>query len=122
MNRKQQMVIEYLLEENRVLKEQFDKTGKKLRLTNHQRRELALKGRSLGLQQLLEYAMKGNHMENKRLLGKLRWTDGLVATALIRGMVGLVFLSEGIQKWIQPEIRGAGPGALTQHFNPPSKP
>jgi hypothetical protein len=28
------MVIEYLLEENRVLKEQFDKTGKKLRLTN----------------------------------------------------------------------------------------
>lgn len=23
-------------------------------------------------------------------------------------MVGLVFLSEGIQKWLQPEIRGAG--------------
>ncbi|MGF1484933.1 MAG: hypothetical protein ACFBZ8_11280 [Opitutales bacterium] len=33
MNRKQQEVIEYLLEENRVLKQQFDATGKKLRLT-----------------------------------------------------------------------------------------
>ena len=56
MNRKQQMVIEYLLEENRILKEQFDKTGKKLKLTNQQRRELARKGRILGLQQLMEYA------------------------------------------------------------------
>ena len=50
------MVIEYLLEENRILKEQFDKTGKKLKLTNQQRRELARKGRILGLQQLMEYA------------------------------------------------------------------
>jgi len=32
LNRKQQAVIEYLLEENRVLKEQFDHTVKKLRL------------------------------------------------------------------------------------------
>ena len=50
------MVIEYLLEENRILKEQFDKTGKKLKLTNQQRHELARKGRILGWQQLLEYA------------------------------------------------------------------
>jgi hypothetical protein len=49
-------LIEYLLEENRILKEQFDKTGKKLRLTNRQRRELARKGKPLGWQQLLEYA------------------------------------------------------------------
>lgn len=34
MNRKQQEVIEYLLEENRVLKQQFDATGKKLTLNN----------------------------------------------------------------------------------------
>ncbi len=39
MNRKQQAVIEYLLEENRTLKQQFESTGKKLRLNNHQRRE-----------------------------------------------------------------------------------
>ena len=37
-----------------------------------------------------------------------RRTDQLVSTALIRWMVGLVFLSEGIQKWLQPELRGAG--------------
>ena len=56
MSRKQQMVIEYLLEENRILKEQFDKTGKKLRLTNRNRRELARKGKLLGWKQLMEYA------------------------------------------------------------------
>lgn len=47
-------------------------------------------------------------MENKRVIERLRRTDGLFSTAVIRWMVGLVFLSEGIQKWIQPEIRGAG--------------
>jgi hypothetical protein len=36
MNRRQQAVIDYLLEENRILKEQFDLTGKKLRLDNRQ--------------------------------------------------------------------------------------
>lgn len=56
MNRKQQRVIEYLLEENRVLKEEFDKTGKKLRLDNCQRRELGKKGRVLGWKKLQEIA------------------------------------------------------------------
>lgn len=56
MSRKQQLVIEYLLEENRILKEQFDSTGKKLRLTNRHRRELAKKGKLLGWKQLVEYA------------------------------------------------------------------
>lgn len=56
MNRRQQAVIEYLLEENRVLKEQFDKTGKKLRLNDHQRSELAKRGKVLGWKQLQQYA------------------------------------------------------------------
>ena len=56
MNRKQQQVIEYLLEENRVLKGQLDASGKKLRLTNAQRRSLAKKGRRLGWWQLQQYA------------------------------------------------------------------
>lgn len=56
MNRKQQAVIEYLLEENRVLKEQFEATGKKLSLTNKQRRNLAKKGKKLGWKQLQAYA------------------------------------------------------------------
>jgi len=42
------------------------------------------------------------------LFERVRRTDALVSTALIRWMVGVVFLSEGIQKWIQPEMRGAG--------------
>ena len=41
---------------NRVLKEQLDASGKKLRLTNAQRRSLAKKGRRLGWQQLQQYA------------------------------------------------------------------
>ena len=55
MNRKQQFVIEYLLEENRVLKGQLDASGKKLRFTNAQRRNLAKKGRKLGWQGLQQY-------------------------------------------------------------------
>lgn len=35
-------------------------------------------------------------------------TDGSATTILIRCMVGLVFLSEGIQKFVLPGIRGAG--------------
>jgi uncharacterized membrane protein YphA (DoxX/SURF4 family) len=35
-------------------------------------------------------------------------TDGSKTTLLIRLMVGTVFLSEGIQKFILPELRGAG--------------
>ena len=38
VNREQQRTIEYLVEENRVLKEQFK--GRKLRLTDDQRRRL----------------------------------------------------------------------------------
>lgn len=48
MNRKQQQVIEYMLEENRVLKQQLDSSGKKLRLNDSQRRMLAKKGKLLG--------------------------------------------------------------------------
>lgn len=39
---------------------------------------------------------------------KLLKTDDSKTTMLIRIMVGIVFLSEGIQKFIFPAIRGAG--------------
>ena len=45
-SREQQRTIEYLIEENRVLKEQLG--GRRLRLTNDQRRRLAEKGKQLG--------------------------------------------------------------------------
>jgi hypothetical protein len=46
VNRHQQHVIEYLVEENRVLSEQLK--GRRIRLTDEQRRRLAAKGQRLG--------------------------------------------------------------------------
>ena len=52
--RRQQRVIEYLLEENRVLREQLG--GRRVRLTDGQRRRLAVRGRLLGRKLLGEVA------------------------------------------------------------------
>ena len=54
VNRHQQHVIEYLVEENRVLKAQGK--GRRLRLTDDQRRRLAAKGRRLGRRVLSQVA------------------------------------------------------------------
>jgi hypothetical protein len=53
MNRHQQVVIEYLQEEIRMLKEQM---GKRPRFNNDQRRRLAVKGKSVGRKNLLRLA------------------------------------------------------------------
>ena len=45
VNRRQQAVIDYLIEENRVLREQL--RGRRLRFTDDKRRRLARKGRLL---------------------------------------------------------------------------
>jgi len=42
------------------------------------------------------------------MINKLFYTDNSKSTVLIRLMVGVVFLSEGIQKFLFPAIRGAG--------------
>jgi putative transposase len=54
VNRHQQYVIEYLIEENRVLKGQLK--GRRLRLTDDQRRRLAAKGRRLDRRVLRQVA------------------------------------------------------------------
>ena len=46
LNRHQQAVIDYLIEENRVLKEQFE--GQRLQLTDEQRVRLAVKAKAPG--------------------------------------------------------------------------
>ena len=46
VNRRQREVVEYLQEENRVLREQLG--DRRLRFTDAQRRRLAAKGRALG--------------------------------------------------------------------------
>ncbi len=54
INRDQQAVIDYLVEENRVLKGQL--RGRRLRLTDDERRRLAVKGKALGRKLLEEVA------------------------------------------------------------------
>ena len=45
INRRQALVAGYLVEENRVLKEQLESSGKRLRFTDNQRLRLAAKGK-----------------------------------------------------------------------------
>jgi hypothetical protein len=52
LNRHQQAVIDYLIEENRVLKEQLE--GQRLRFTDEQRMRLAVKAKVVGRQLLDE--------------------------------------------------------------------
>ena len=54
IQRNQQAAIVYLLEENRVLKARL--CGRKLRLTDDERRRLAVKGKALGRKLLAEVA------------------------------------------------------------------
>ncbi len=54
IQREQQAAIVYLLEENRVLKARL--RGRKLRLTDDERRRLAVKGKALGRKLLAEVA------------------------------------------------------------------
>jgi hypothetical protein len=56
LGRRQSAVIMYLVEENCVLKEQFESSGKRLRFTDDQRRRLAAKGKPLGRRALREVA------------------------------------------------------------------
>src|SRR5881409_682963 len=54
MNQHQQYVIEYLMEENRVLREQIG--NRRLRFSDHQRRRLAAKAKKLGRKLLAQVA------------------------------------------------------------------
>ena len=54
MNQRQLQTIEYLREENRVLREQL--CGRRLRFTDDQRRRLAAKAKGLGRKLLAEVA------------------------------------------------------------------
>ena len=57
LNRHQQDVIDYLIEENRVLKDQLD--GQRLRFTDDQRRRLAAKEAHL-MEDFVESALGGH--------------------------------------------------------------
>jgi putative transposase len=53
---RQANIITYLIEENRVLKEQLESDGRRLRFTDDQRRRLAAKGKPLGRKGLRQIA------------------------------------------------------------------
>ena len=54
LNQRQEQVIEYLVEENRVLREQIGKT--RMKFNDDQRRRLAAKAKKLGRKVLAEVA------------------------------------------------------------------
>jgi hypothetical protein len=68
LNRHQQAVIDYLIEENRVLKEQLE--GQRLRFTDEQRIRLAVKAKALGL---LIMDGKGVYSSYTRTVPYARW-------------------------------------------------
>ena len=90
VNRHQADVIAYLVEENRVLKEQMK--GRKLRLTDDQRRRLVAKAKLLGRQALNQVAT----IVTPDTL--LRWHRRLIAF-----------------KWTFEAKRVGRPGLLKQH-------
>ena len=71
MNRQQQDVIDYLREENRILREKLG--GKRLLLDAEQKRRLAVKGKALGRQLLEQF---GTLFSPQTIL---RWHRWLVA-------------------------------------------
>ncbi len=56
VNRQHSQVIDYPIEENRVLKEQLESGGRRVRFTDDQRRRLAAQGKPLGLKALRRIA------------------------------------------------------------------
>jgi putative transposase len=112
MNQEHLKIIDYLTEENRVLKQQLG--GRRLRLTDDQRRRLASKARQLGRKMLQDVAT----IVTPETL--LRWHRKLIANkydgsqrrgpgrphvmAEIRGLI--VRMAQGNRDWGYTRIQG----------------
>ena len=103
LQRDQQAAMVYVLEENRVLKARL--RGKKLRLTDAERRRLAVKGKALGQKLLAEVA---GIVTPETLLGKTRKRSSVfwsLPTACRRGSIS----SSSSTRWFITIFRGIRP-------------
>lgn len=91
VTRQHAQAISYLIEENRVLKEQLVGHGRSLRLTDDQRRRLAAKGRPLG----------------RELLGR-------VATIVTSGTILAWYRRLIASKWTYPRAKVGRPGVMKE--------
>ena len=117
LNRHQQDIIAYLVEENRVLKEQMK--DRRLRLTDEQRRRLAAKGKRLGrktLNRVSTIVTPDTIMRWHRRLIALKWTfeaKRVGRPGLMRTIAGLIVrMAQENSAWgycrIQGELRKLG--------------
>jgi hypothetical protein len=106
VNRHQQHIIEYLQEENRVLKEQPG--GKRLRLTDNQRRRLAVKGKGVATLVTRDtimawhrklIAMKWDYSSRRKTVGRPRVMEE-IAELVVR-------MARENPRWGYSRIRGA---------------
>ena len=117
MNRHQQDVVAYLVEENRVLKEQLK--GRRLRLNDDQRRRLAAKAKRLGrrlLDRIATIVTPDTLMRWHRRLIALKWTyeSGRIGRpGLMKAIASLIVYMAGENStWgycrIQGELKAVG--------------
>ena len=110
MNRHQQMAIDYLMEENRVLKELHG--DKRLYFTNEQRKRLARKGRKLGLNGL----RKVTTLVTPETI--LSWHRKLIALKGLNGYLDETWLEESYERLKKGKayVYRGGFCLETQHF------
>jgi transposase InsO family protein len=114
VGRQQSHVIAYLIEENRVLKEQLESGGRRLRFTNDQRRRLAAKGKPLGrkaLRQMATIVTPDTILAWHRKLIAAKWTyprKGVGRPGVMKEIRELmVRMAEENPSWGYARIQGA---------------
>jgi putative transposase len=113
VTRRQSQVINYLIEENRVLKEQLGSGGRRLRFTDDQRRRLAAKGKSLGRKVLCQIATivtPNTILAWHRRLIAVKWTyprKGVGRPGVMKEIRELIVrMAEENQSWGYARIQG----------------
>lgn len=114
VNRKQGAILAYLIEENRVLKEQLEARGQRLRLTDNQRRRLAAKGQPLGRRILRDIATIASpdtilSWHRKLIAAKWRYATGKIGRPGVMKEIRTLILriAEENPSWGYTRIQGA---------------